>query len=163
MSYYDGYSYICLKCGGESSFKKGTRFPICKHCENDTFVKIPLDDYNQMYRQFKENHDNIKGGELCYQFEEHLREQYHIFDNPQFDKIAYNKMLQAEAAAEQAAIQECRELDAALAGHPKCPTCGSTNTEKISALSKGVSVGLFGIFSQKVKHQYRCKTCGYEW
>ena len=45
----------------------------------------------------------------------------------------------------------------------KCPTCGSTNTKKISGLSKAASVGLFGIFSQKVKHQFHCNNCGYEW
>lgn len=46
---------------------------------------------------------------------------------------------------------------------PKCPTCGSTNISKISATSKAVSVGLWGIFSQKVKKQFKCKNCGYEW
>lgn len=34
---------------------------------------------------------------------------------------------------------------------PKCPTCGSTDLRKVSVGAKTVSVGLFGIFSQKVK------------
>ena len=46
---------------------------------------------------------------------------------------------------------------------PKCPTCQSTNIKKISATSKAVSVGLFGLFSQKVKKQFCCGNCGYEW
>lgn len=46
---------------------------------------------------------------------------------------------------------------------PHCPTCQSTNIKKISATSKAVSVGLFGIFSQKVKRQFKCNNCGYEW
>ncbi|MDE7207477.1 MAG: hypothetical protein K2N90_10050 [Lachnospiraceae bacterium] len=46
---------------------------------------------------------------------------------------------------------------------PKCPTCSSTNVRKISSLSKAGSVAMFGIFSQKVKHQFKCNNCGYEW
>lgn len=46
---------------------------------------------------------------------------------------------------------------------PKCPTCSSTNVSKISTTSKAVSVGLWGIFSQKVKRQFKCGNCGYEW
>ena len=46
---------------------------------------------------------------------------------------------------------------------PKCPTCGSTSLSKITATSKAVSVGLFGIFSQKVKKTWHCENCKYEW
>ena len=42
----------------------------------------------------------------------------------------------------------------------KCPYCSSTNTKKISNLSKAGSVALFGIFSQKVKKQWHCNNCG---
>lgn len=157
--------YICLKCGGINRFKIGTRFPICEYCESDIFLPLSFDDSDKIYDEFKADNPDLYGRERHLQFEEHLREQYHIFDNPQFDKIAYNKMLQAEKAAEQATIQECRELDRAAAGHPtiKCPNCGSKNTSKITALSKAVSVGFFGLFSQKVKHQFHCNSCGYEW
>lgn len=41
-----------------------------------------------------------------------------------------------------------------------CPYCHSTNTKKISGLSKAGSVALFGIFSQKVKKQWHCNNCG---
>lgn len=40
-----------------------------------------------------------------------------------------------------------------------CPYCNSTNVEKISSLSKVGSVAMFGIFSQKVKHQWHCNEC----
>lgn len=46
---------------------------------------------------------------------------------------------------------------------PKCPTCSSKNVQKISSLSKAGSVAVFGIFSQKVRHQFKCNNCGYEW
>lgn len=40
-----------------------------------------------------------------------------------------------------------------------CPYCHSINTTKISAASKAGSVFLFGIFSQKVRHQWHCNEC----
>lgn len=40
-----------------------------------------------------------------------------------------------------------------------CPYCKSTNVTKISGLSKAGSVALFGIFSQKVRHQWHCNSC----
>lgn len=46
---------------------------------------------------------------------------------------------------------------------PKCPTCQSTNIKKISGASKAVSVAMFGLLSQKVKKQFHCNNCGYEW
>lgn len=46
---------------------------------------------------------------------------------------------------------------------PKCPTCSSTNIKKVSGTSKAVSVAMFGLLSQKVKKQFQCNNCGYEW
>lgn len=46
---------------------------------------------------------------------------------------------------------------------PHCPTCNSTNVKRISAASKAVGVGLFGIFSKTARSQFECKDCGYKW
>lgn len=45
---------------------------------------------------------------------------------------------------------------------PKCPTCGSTNIEKISVGKKIKGSMLFGLFSNDAKKQMRCKDCGYK-
>ena len=41
----------------------------------------------------------------------------------------------------------------------ECLYCHSTNTKKISNITKVGSVAMFGIFSQKVKHQWHCNSC----
>ena len=41
----------------------------------------------------------------------------------------------------------------------ECPYCHSTNTKKISGVSKAGSVALFGLFSQKARHQWHCNDC----
>lgn len=46
---------------------------------------------------------------------------------------------------------------------PKCPTCQSTNIEKISLTRKAVGGALFGLFSSNVRKTMHCKNCGYKW
>ena len=47
---------------------------------------------------------------------------------------------------------------------PKCPTCSSTNIQKISGGSKAVKVALFGIFAAgAVSKTFKCNKCGYQW
>ena len=47
---------------------------------------------------------------------------------------------------------------------PKCPTCGSTNIEKISTSSKVGSALLVGVFALgKITKTFKCKNCGYKW
>lgn len=46
---------------------------------------------------------------------------------------------------------------------PKCPTCGSTNIQKISATKRWVSTGLFGLASSNIGKTMCCKNCGYKW
>lgn len=46
---------------------------------------------------------------------------------------------------------------------PKCPTCGSTKVHKIGVMERGVSVGLFGLFSSKIGKTMKCNNCGYKW
>ena len=93
-----------------------------------------------------------------------MRPKY-VFNNSQFSKLKYNERLNYEMKMNKQLDAKFQDAYDEVYGTKKikCPTCGSTNTEKISALSKGVSVGLFGIFSQKVKHQFKCNSCGYEW
>ena len=40
---------------------------------------------------------------------------------------------------------------------PKCPTCGSTNIEKISVAKKAVGAFGFGLFRKTEKSQFHCK------
>ena len=47
--------------------------------------------------------------------------------------------------------------------HPKCPMCGSTNTERISTANRAVSVAAVGLASSKIGKQYQCKKCKHKW
>ena len=42
----------------------------------------------------------------------------------------------------------------------QCPYCSSTKTSKISAMSRVVSIGIFGAGSKKIGKQFHCQKCG---
>ena len=46
---------------------------------------------------------------------------------------------------------------------PKCPTCSSTNIQKIGGLERGASIAVFGLFSKKINKSFKCSNCGYTW
>ena len=50
-----------------------------------------------------------------------------------------------------------------LHGGYKCPSCGMMAGHKISAVSKGTSLGAFGIASDKLGKTYECANCKYIW
>ena len=45
----------------------------------------------------------------------------------------------------------------------KCPTCSSTNVEKIGMVSKVASIGFFGLASNSIGKTFKCNSCGYKW
>lgn len=50
-----------------------------------------------------------------------------------------------------------------LLNKPKCPTCSSTNVQKIGTGERVASVATLGIFSKKINKSFKCKSCGYTW
>ena len=55
------------------------------------------------------------------------------------------------------------EMEREQANKPKCPTCGSTNVEKISTAKKAVGFAMVGVFSSNLGKTMHCKNCGYKW
>lgn len=46
---------------------------------------------------------------------------------------------------------------------PRCPHCKSTNIKPISALNRGASIAMWGIFSKKINKSFECLNCKYTW
>lgn len=74
--------------------------------------------------------------------------------------------LERERQKEEEELQKSIELHAAMAKmdaerhpHVECPYCHSTNTEKISTVSRAVSVSLVGAASSKLGKQWHCNNC----
>lgn len=73
----------------------------------------------------------------------------------------YQKVLDARLAYSQMQSEKLRAEEALK--HPKCPNCGSTNTQIISTLNRAVSIGTVGLASSKIGKQYECKKCKHKW
>lgn len=77
------------------------------------------------------------------------------------DPIEYQlKMSQFKANLKQ---QESSTKKVEENNKPKCPTCGSTDIQKISGTKRWFSTGLFGLASSNVGKTMECKKCGYKW
>lgn len=86
-----------------------------------------------------------------------------MYSNPElYEKILranqQDKKVIRNVAKRQDEIKEQQDL--ASGKRVICPYCKSTNTEKISAVSRAVSVSLVGAASGKIGKQWHCKNCG---
>ena len=165
--------YVCPICGEWSDTTD--RFPVCEFCGNEDVIIVSRDEISEIQNDIRKlpeparrkyltedaNSDIERMGIMT---TEYIRQKY-VFNDPRFSKLKFNERERKEEKDYQEFKEQSKRDVAAYYGHPTitCPTCGSTNTKKISGLSKAASVGLFGIFSQKVKHQFHCNSCGYEW
>lgn len=160
---------ICPHCGYVNLQFNASKFPICKCCGYEDPIIMSMDDMRVFVKNLNLPTADLNSNKLGTiastsdsPSDEALREKY-VYNNEHFSKKAYNDMLEYDR-------KECKRLQEYwdTAGRseqpkPKCPTCGSTDLRKVSVGTKAVSVGLFGIFSQKVKKTWHCNSCGYEW
>lgn len=160
---------ICPHCGYVNLQFNASKFPICKCCGYEDPIIMSMDDMRVFVKNLNLPTADLNSNKLGTiastsdsPSDEALREKY-VYNNEHFSKKAYNDMLEYDR-------KECKRLQEYwdTAGRseqpkPKCPTCGSTDLRKVSVGAKAVSVGLFGIFSQKIKKTWHCNSCGYEW
>ncbi len=136
---------VCPHCGYEQPVKKhmyGEYCPKClksqmKHDENRMcpFCKIRMKD--SIYGTLEE----------VYNYGENHPE---LKEAPEFDEKAYQRRINwVPISYSSTGI--------------KCPTCQSTNVQKIGAGERAVSVGMFGLFSKKINKSFKCNSCGYTW
>ena len=153
---------ICPHCGYINFYVKPSKFPICKCCDYEDPIIITNDERHDLVVSIKASINEQKSNEeLADIIDEALREKY-VYGNEHFSKKAYNDMLEYTERKEEEA-KAFFSSNSSDPHPPKCPTCGSTDLRKVSVGAKAVSVGLFGIFSQKVKKTWHCNSCGYEW
>lgn len=76
---------------------------------------------------------------------------------PKFYQQDYVKQLQMRSQ------QRLQIKEQYISSKPKCPTCNSTNIQKISTTKRMVSIGVFGLASGSIGKTMECKQCGYKW
>ncbi|MEA4929359.1 MAG: zinc ribbon domain-containing protein [Candidatus Limiplasma sp.] len=96
------------------------------------------------------------------------RMYWHNDYKPSLDK--YNQFLEmGETQYREAQVQQRKQeavkqrYDAMINPPVRCPSCGSTDKEQITALNRVVSVGALGLASNKIGKSWKCKHCGHMW
>lgn len=137
----------CTKCGTVNPSEN-----FCILCGGNEYLPVP-----QKYISYIADVVPTLNKDLKDEFIEDVVKKHPNFSQEAYDKIP---LIIASRKRNDEILKKSIEEQS---HKPKCPTCGSTNIKKISGLSKAGSVALWGIFSQKVKKQFHCNSCGYEW
>lgn len=120
----------------------------CTGCGQAGYLKVVPEEY------LNNSGHGIKAG-LHDKFKENV-----IKSSPNFDQECWDRRVETIYNHNNELLEHDKVKQANV---PKCPTCDSTNIKRISGTSKAVSVAMFGLLSQKVKKQFHCNLCGYEW
>lgn len=140
--------YYCDKCGnlGDEYDEK------CYCCANSPLKPIP--------REYIDNFRWRDGDGKQAFVEEVIKKSpnldHYLFEHKEEIIQAKNNDMNAKMAIGRAVLNE-------QANVPKCPTCNSTNVQKISTGERVTSVAMLGLFSKKINKTFKCKNCGYTW
>lgn len=161
---------ICLQCN-RGLFNNDTK---CDKC--GCLDIMDKDEYQNLYDKFKKA--SFKEQEILRQLEEYkiICKYKFIVDKKNTPEMRRQQSIKDKQAAEQKSQQEYEALKRRAQqkriekeriekqqNTPKCPTCGSTNIEKISTTSKAIGFVAVGIFSSNFGKTMHCKQCGYKW
>lgn len=165
--------FFCPHCGNKLhlssdadlvQYKNG----VCKYCGFiGDFIDVGLS--NDEFFSRIDDYATQKNIDIDATFENMWRtriEMFNIDQDPRFDWDASLKSMKEkdkellEADLQFKARQNAKK---AAANTLHCPTCGSTNIKKLDVVDRAVSVGFFGIFSNKINKSFKCKDCGCTW
>lgn len=107
----------------------------------------------------------ICGSKMNYLIENEGRKSLFCETCNHFEDIYASEELKQKWANEEK-IKKQAEIKAEIEKNktiPKCPTCSSTNIQKIGAGERLMSVAMLGLYSNKINKSFKCKNCGYTW
>ena len=145
---------ICPKC-------RGLYFDQDQQCDNCKIELLDKDDFNATLGEYYQmNHSQRVANRYNPQYEIVCKYQFpEIYEyNEQKSQQEYEVL---QRRAQQKRIE--KERIEKQQNIPKCPTCGSTNIEKISTTKKAVGFVAVGVFSSNFGKTMHCKPCGYQW
>jgi hypothetical protein len=108
----------------------------------------------------EESIDYINSTFLCwyYDYLRNLADPGVVEREREVARQKYARLREQHKVEEQQAARK-EQQDLASGKRVICPYCKSTNTEKISTVSRAVSVSLVGVASSKLGKQWHCNNC----
>jgi len=147
----------CPKCGAVHIEFDNNKY-CCITCKKQEMVDTGYDDdyFRQKYfdRVGKTNENVIN-----FSLKDEVSKDFAIKQNPLYNEKDVKKREKLEQTIITENLKETNPIQADNILH--CPTCGSTNVEKISGINKVGSAALFGVFSLgHISKTFKCKNCG---
>lgn len=132
----------------------------------NVFNKLDKPEYYEIAIQ--NNVGNIEGAckilQDCFECDKQTAEEVIKIMNKTVEDGLRSKGIEPLSPEQKALNNEAERLNRlAKQNKPKCPTCSSTNVQKIGTGERAVSVAMLGIFSKKINKSFKCKNCGYTW
>lgn len=148
--------YYCPRCGRIAIRKIYDEVPDrCKWCDGATYKEL-VDWYDitgdEIWSKISEP-DQIKIYKYIW--------NTYVKKDPEFNEKIFNDS--SDRLINQIELAYEAKLKYPLPKAIHCPTCNSTNIDKISGLERGASVLTLGLFSKKINKSFKCKNCGYTW
>ena len=140
---------------------RGLYFDQDQQCDNCKIELLDKDDFNTTLGEYYQmNHSQRVANRYNPQYEIVCKYQFpEIYEyNEQKSQQEY-EVLQRKAQQKMIEKEQIEKQQ----NTPKCPTCGSTNIEKISAGKKAIGFVAVGVFSSNFGKTMHCKQCGYKW
>lgn len=178
----------CPRCGYAFSDKREEDVESynnsrCNFCGFNNIIKAPEEYSNLSFIECIKLKKELKsesflGRKPSIDEEEHFIwiKTFGIDKNPLYDKDIAIRVAKERTAirqrrideydaqrAEEAKKQLMDEVYQKIHNQPHCPTCGSTNIQKLDVIDRAVSVGMFGLASNKINKSFKCKNCGHTW
>lgn len=157
------YAYSCPYCGNILDTINSKVWNHCTFCEIDIDNPIMSQYKTQHYVDIAENifpsNVYVDGNSGRFRWRELLLEE--TSQNPLFDKEKCENRIKRSLSFSN--LFDLVQMQKENKAQPKCPTCSSTNIQKISTTSKVVGASLFGLFSKNATSQFKCNNCGYKW
>lgn len=126
------------------------------------YERILEEDKKSLTRRVgsEESIDYINSTFLCwyYDYLRNLADPGVVEREREVARQKYARLREQHKVEEQQAARK-EQQDLASGKRVICPYCKSTNTEKISTVSRAVSVSLVGVASSKLGKQWHCNNC----
>lgn len=161
--------FYCPKCG---NITKGDMIQhkcfICDHIMFEINPKyFTFNQYLDLWNQEKygeKTHDQCLAEQetILNNFREEVVKKHPDYDSYFFDHREEIRKQRREELRKDLAKTTESQRNYVTKTHPTitCPYCKSTNTKKLSAVSRGLSFSIFGFGSKKIGKQWHCNSCG---
>lgn len=166
--------FFCPHCGNDLNLSSSSdliqyKNGVCQYCGFvGSFLDVGL-NYDEFINQLGDYLTEINQDDTFENMWYAQIKMFKIDQDPRFDKEASLKSMKdkdkelLEAHLQFIAKRNAEKQREAAANTLHCPTCGSTNIKKLDVVDRAVSVGFFGIFSNKINKSFKCKDCGCTW